>query len=356
MSLLVQIEKRLPQFNLSVCFETNNGALGILGGSGAGKSMTLRCIAGLETPTSGLIILNGRVLFDSAKGINLPARQRNVGFLFQNYALFPHLTVFENINFGLTAISKAESTRRIKEKIAAFRLRGLEDRLPHQLSGGQQQRVALARATIMKPELLLLDEPFSALDNYLRSQLEKELIEVLDDFEGTTLFVSHNLEEAYRVCQDLIILDNGRKIAFGEKEELFRNPPNYITAKVTGCKNISLARVIGPDTIEAIDWGCQLRLPQALPGNLSHVGIRAYHVTFLNDLGPENVFPCRLSKTTETPFSMTLYLTLNPLPDVTNSYHLQAEVFKEEWNTIKNRPFPWLVHLDPEHLFLTSKE
>jgi len=318
--------------------------------------MTLRCIAGLDTPTSGVIVLNGMSLFDSAKGINLPARDRNVGFLFQNYALFPHFTVSENISFGLRSVTKAESSRRTKEKIASFHLKGLEDRLPHQLSGGQQQRVALARATIMKPELLLLDEPFSALDNYLRSELEKELIEVLDGFEGTTLFVSHNLDEAYVVCQDLMILDNGRKVAYGEKEELFKNPPNYIAAKVTGCKNISEAKVVTTDTIEAVDWGCSLRLTQSLPDNVSHIGIRAHHLTFLDDLGPENVFPCRLSKISETPFGMNLYLTLNSLPDPTNSFHLQAEVFKEQWNIMKDRPFPWLVYLDPAHLFLMSNE
>jgi molybdate transport system permease protein len=260
----------------------------------------------------------------------------------------------ENIKFGLKSTSKAQDKRKITEKISSFRLEGLEDRLPHQLSGGQQQRVALARATIMEPELLLLDEPFSALDNYLRSQMEKELIEVLEGFDGTTLFVSHNLNEAYLVCHDLMILDNGRKIAHGKKEDLFKNPPNYTSAQVTGCKNISSVRVINSDTIEATDWGCRLKLAQSPPDNTTHVGIRAHHVTFVESLGPENVFPCWLNKTNETPFNMTLYLSLGS-PDAANSYHLQAEVFKEQWMMMKDRPFPWLVHLDPDRLFLTTE-
>ena len=354
MSLFVQIEKKLPQFNLEISFETDNGTLGILGGSGSGKSMTLRCIAGLETPTSGRIVLNNRVLFDSANGINVPARQRNVGLLFQNYALFPHLNVLENINFGLKSTSKARDIQKLKENIISFRLEGLEDRFPHQLSGGQQQRVALARAAVMEPELLLLDEPFSALDNYLRSQLEQELIEVLDRFAGSALFVSHNLEETYLVCQDLMILDNGRKIAYGEKEALFKNPPNYTAAQVTGCRNLCPAKVIAPDTIEAADWGCRLRVATP-PNKVTHVGIRAHHLTFVDNPGPDNVFPCRLTKTTETPFGMILNLTLDSSPDNANNNHLQAEIFKEQWLQMKDRPFPWLVHLDPDQLFLTNE-
>jgi molybdate transport system permease protein len=209
----------------------------------------------------------------------------------------------------------------------------------------------------MKPELLLLDEPFSALDNYLRSHLEKELLEVIDGFEGTTLFVSHNLDEAYLMCHDLMILDNGKKIAYGEKEALFKNPPNYAAAQVTGCKNISPAKLISPNTVQAADWDCLLKVSQVPlfpPGNTTHVGIRAHYLTFVNNLGPENVFPCWLTKTCETPFSMTLYLVLNSPPGAANSYHLQAEVFKEQWMIMKDRPFPWLVYLDPDRLFLTS--
>lgn len=356
MSLLVQIKKNLPQFNIDVSFETGKGALGILGRSGSGKSMTLRCIAGLETPTSGRIVLNGRILFDSVKGINLPAKQRGIGFLFQNYALFPHLNVVENIRFGLNGLAKSEEIRRVKEKIAAFGLEGLEGRFPHQLSGGQQQRAALARATIMEPELLLLDEPFSALDNYLRSQMEKELTEVLDSYKGVTLFISHNLEEAYRVCRNLIILDNGRKMAQGNREEIFKTPPNYVSAVVTGCRNLSAARAVDAQTVEALEWGCIFKISGPVPEGLTHVGIRAHHLAFVEKSEEPNVFPCWLAQTSETPHRVTLYLNLNSPPATSRSYHLQADVLKEQWEHIRELPCPWLVYLDPNHLFLTSEE
>lgn len=353
--LFVEIQKKYPAFELNVSFTSGNEALGVLGASGSGKSMTLRCIAGLETPDKGRIILNDRVLFDSEKKINLPSKIRNIGFLFQHYALFPHMTVAQNIAFGLSNLSKKERALRVAEKIAMARLEGFADRYPHQLSGGQQQRAALARALAAEPDALMLDEPFSALDNHLRSEMEKELIEVLNGFSGVTLFVTHNLDEAYRVCQDLIIIDNGKKIAQGEKEELFKNPPNYASAKVTGCKNISTARAVDSNTIEAVDWGYNLKVSRPLPANLAHVGIRAHHLNFVDNSDQENVFPCWLTHTSKTPHRITLYLTLNFPPGSSNSCHLQAEVSKEKWEIINDRPFPWLVHLEPNRLFLTNE-
>ncbi|MGK7957496.1 MAG: molybdate ABC transporter permease subunit, partial [Crocosphaera sp.] len=199
--LIVDIQKKLPGFTLNVSFSSNQLPLGLLGGSGAGKSFILRCIAGLETPDNGCIILNGRVLFDSRRGINVPIRDRRVGFLFQNYALFPHLTVAQNIAFGLPkTLSSLAIRQRVESQLMAVQLQGLGDRYPQELSGGQQQRVALARALASEPDILLLDEPFSALDTYLRDQLEKLLRLSLIHFPGATLFVSHNLEEAYRIC------------------------------------------------------------------------------------------------------------------------------------------------------------
>lgn len=195
--LIVDIQKKLPGFTLDVSFSSNQLPLGLLGGSGAGKSFILRCIAGLETPDEGCIILNGRVLFDSRRGINVPIRDRRVGFLFQNYALFPHLTVAQNIAFGLPkTLSPRAIRQRVEKQLLAVQLHGLGDRYPQELSGGQQQRVALARALASEPDILLLDEPFSALDTYLRDQLEKLLRLSLTHFPGATLFVSHNLEEA----------------------------------------------------------------------------------------------------------------------------------------------------------------
>ena len=234
MSLEVAVEKNIPGFRLAVEFTANGAPLGLLGPSGSGKSMTLRAIAGLDAPDRGRIVLHGRVLFDSEKRINVPARDRRIGFLFQNYALFPHLTVAQNIAFGLRHLTGPEQDRRVELHLAAARLEGLGGRFPGTLSGGEQQRVALARALAVQPEALLLDEPFSALDTHLRGALERQLRDTLETFQGSTLFVSHNLEEAYRVCGELIVLDRGSVAAHGPKEEIFRHPPTLEVARVTG--------------------------------------------------------------------------------------------------------------------------
>ena len=185
MSILVDIKKNFGEFQLDVKLEANNETVALLGPSSCGKSITLKCIAGIEKPDSGIIVVNNRVLFDSSKKINLSPQKRNTGYLFQQYASFPHMTVEENIAVGIQ-LPKKEKGAIIQEKIDAFFLTGLEKRYPGQLSGGQQQRVALARIFAAQPEILMLDEPFSALDSHLKWQLEQELMNVLDHYRGTT--------------------------------------------------------------------------------------------------------------------------------------------------------------------------
>ncbi|HHP7244943.1 MAG TPA: molybdate ABC transporter permease subunit, partial [Elainellaceae cyanobacterium] len=250
-NLVVRIEKQVSGFYLKVKFQTNSEPLGLLGESGSGKSMTLRCIAGLETPSQGRIVLNGRILFDSQKKINVPSRDRKVGLVFQNYALFPHLTVAQNIAFGMRDIPRRQRAAEVMKYLDRIGLTGLGDRYPHQLSGGQQQRVALARAIAIQPDILLLDEPLSALDTYLRSHIEKLLVEVLSQYQGVTLFITHKLEEAYRVCTNLLVLSGGQIQAAGTKEDIFEQPPTFEVAKVTECKNFSRARLLDHHHIEA---------------------------------------------------------------------------------------------------------
>lgn len=354
--LIVDIQKRLQSFALNVSFSTDEHALGLLGASGSGKSMTLRCIAGMETPTKGRIVLNERVLFDSERGINIPSRDRRIGFLFQNYALFPHLTVAQNIAFGIPKGTSAVTVKQqVETQLIAMQLEGLANRYPHQLSGGQQQRVALARAIASQPEALLLDEPFSALDTHLRSQLEKQLILTLSTYQGATLFVTHNLEEAYRVCRDLLVLQRGYAIAYGAKHEIFEHPGTFSVAQLTGCKNFSRAVGTASQEIEASDWGVRLRVIEPIPDSLSYIGIRAHQITFSNEPNQENTFPCHLAATIETPHRMTLYLKLNTSPNSPQDYHLQAEVFKEKWQVLKDRSFPWYVRLDPLRLMLMEE-
>jgi len=347
-----QFAAQRGSFSLRVEFATQRERVGILGESGAGKSMTLRMVAGLETPVEGRIQFNGRALYDSAHGVNLPARERGAGFVFQQYALFPHRTVAENVGFGLEQLSRAEREARVRGLLARMHLEELAARYPRQLSGGQQQRVALARALATEPRILLLDEPLSALDFHLRGLVEKELLDTLADYRGLTLYVSHSLEDVYRLCEEILVLARGQVLAFGPKEEIFRHPPSAEVARLTGCKNISRARVVEGGAVEALDWGVRVRVRQP-HGRAQYVGIRANHIAFADQPGGVNVFPCTLRESTETPFRRTLYLRLHG--DGGGGGQLQAEIQKERWEEIKDRPMPWNVRLDPELAFVMTE-
>ena len=354
--LIVNIQKQLPGFLLDVAFQTDQTPLGLLGGSGAGKSLILRCIAGLDTPDKGRIILNGRVLFDSDRGINLPPRDRACGFLFQNYALFPHLTIAENIAFGMVwGKSWREIKQEVEKQLIAVDLPGMGDRFPGEISGGQQQRVALARARASKPGIMLLDEPFSALDTYLRDKQEKLLRSNLTYYQGVTLFITHNLEEAYRVCPKLLVIDKGKIIASGTKQDVFERPGNFRTAQLTGCKNFSRAVAISDRHIEAIDWNCILEVIEPIPESLEYVGIRAHQLVFPETDNEPNTFPCWLATISETQHRMTLYLKLNQPVNHPEDYHLQAEVFKGKWQILKDYPFPWKIQLNSLQMVLLQK-
>ncbi|MEM9487017.1 MAG: molybdate ABC transporter permease subunit, partial [Cyanobacteria bacterium P01_F01_bin.116] len=373
LSLSVRLTKHLPNFTLNVSFSADNQPLGLLGTSGAGKSLILRCLAGIETPDAGRIVLNGRVLFDSEAGINVPICDRKIGILFQNYALFPHLTIAQNVAFGLHQKLPSDQLQSIvNQQLVAVHLEELAERYPHELSGGQQQRVALARALANQPEVLLLDEPFSALDTHLRDQIERQLIDRLQSYQGITLLVTHNLEEAYRVCHQLLILNRGAAIAQGSKHHIFEQPRSVSVAQLTGCKNLSPAITHGPNQVEARHWQCILHTVEPLPPNLAQIGIRAHQINFLEQiqdhpldsppvsLAPSpplhpNTFPCWLAATSETPHRMNLYLKLHRPPTNERDYHLQAEVIKAKWSALKDQPLPWKVYLDPLRLILLEE-
>lgn len=351
-SLSVEIKKPLAVFELDVTLQAGSQPLGLLGASGSGKSMTLRCIAGLETPAQGSIILNGRVLFDAQKGVNLPSQQRRVGLVFQNYALFPHMTVAENITFGLQQVSRLEQQRRLAEQVVAMQLQGLENCYPQQLSGGQQQRVALARALVVEPDILLLDEPFSALDTHLRHQVERQLRDTLATYKGVTLFVTHNIEEAYRVCADLVVLAKGQVVTAGSKADVLARPTTVNAAQMTGCKNISRAIAVGTHSLEALDWNCSLTVSEPVAADLAFVGMRAYQLRFTANLEQPNTFRCWLAQASETPHRITLYLKLHTPPQNSQDYHLQAEVLQEKWQQLQKQAWPWYVQLEPSRLML----
>ena len=236
MAVKVNIEKNFRDFSLKVDFEGSSAAIGLLGASGSGKSMTLRCIAGIETPDKGRIVINGKTVFDSEAGINLKPQKRRIGYLFQNYALFPTMTVEQNIRCGYRG-EKSSAREKVADLIRRYHLEGLEKRLPSQLSGGQQQRVALARMMIGEPEAILLDEPFSALDTFLKWNLELELADLLADFPGPILWVSHDLGECYRNCKTVCVMENGRSGAVTDMQVLVLHPATQDAARLAGCRN-----------------------------------------------------------------------------------------------------------------------
>lgn len=308
MSLYIDITKNLSSFNLDVSMESKSGIIGFLGASGSGKSMTLKCIAGLEKPSKGKIVINNKVLFDSEEKINIKTRDRRVGFLFQNYALFPHMTIKDNIEIGLDKISKVEKSKLSYNYIKKFGLEGLENRYPWQLSGGQQQRVALARALITSPDILLLDEPFSALDNHLRASMERELVDILKDYKGTVVFVTHDIAEAYRICDKIIVFDGGKAKDIRDKNALFKAPQSLAEAKLTGCKNISKAKKLDNNFIFAEEWNLKLKCLADIKDNINYIAIRSHNIKLYKDEEEENVFEVLIENIVENPFDYTLYI------------------------------------------------
>ncbi|WP_405293657.1 sulfate/molybdate ABC transporter ATP-binding protein [Methanobrevibacter sp.] len=305
--LKVNIQKELKEFDLEVDFELKNKRLGILGPSGCGKSMTLKSIAGIVTPDNGVISLNTgeeTVYFDSNNKINLKPQKRNVGYLFQNYALFPNMTVEENIAAGLP---KNHDGTIVSEMIKRFHLESLEKRHPRQLSGGQQQRVALARIMAYSPDVILLDEPFSAMDTFLKEQLRVELSNSLRDFDGFSIMVTHDRDEAFQFCDELIVLDEGKIIAKGDTYEIFENPRKVQVARLTGCKNISKIEVIDDYHLKSLDWGIIFEVSEKISPNITHIGIRAHDFSAA-EKGDVNSFDTLNSTKLEMPFEWEITL------------------------------------------------
>ena len=307
MPIKVQIKKKLDSFLLDMEFQSESRRIGILGASGCGKSMTLKCIAGIETPDEGHIEVEGRTLFDRENRTDLKPQKRNVGYLFQNYALFPTMTVEKNIAAGLKG-TRREKEARVREMMIKFQLQGLGKRLPGQLSGGQQQRVALARIMAYEPDVILLDEPFSALDMHLRDRLQQELMEMLADYKGTVVMVSHNRDELYRFSEDMVVIDEGHVAAAGETKELFRNPVSREAARLTGCKNFSRIRRVDAHMAEAADWGVTLHTEREIPEDVQWFGYRAHDFVPVWGERGENMLRFDLESTALLPFERNYYL------------------------------------------------
>ena len=322
MALTVDIQKRLGAFQLDAHFQADSReTLALLGASGCGKSVTLRCIAGILRPDAGHIELDGRVLYDSAAKINLPPQKRRVGYLFQQYALFPNMTVAQNIGSAVADRSRRASAA--AEKIRAFRLEGLEQKRPFQLSGGQQQRVALARILASEPALLLLDEPFSALDSYLKYQLELELADALAAFPGPVVWVSHDRGEVYRNCPRVCVMDAGHSEPVRSMEALFRDPGTESAARLSGCKNYVEAVPRGR-SVYVPAWNVTLACGREVKPDLSTIGIRAHYVR-LSESGGENTLRCRVERVIQDVFETVLLLRPQDASDDAPLLRLAAE-------------------------------
>ncbi len=362
MAVSVDIEKRVGDFHLRVKLESNSRRIGVLGASGCGKSMTLKCIAGIETPDAGRIVVDGNRLFDRDSKINLRPQNRNIGYLFQNYALFPAMTVEQNISAGLKG-TKEEKKSRVQEMVKKFQIQGLEKRLPGELSGGQQQRVALARIMAYEPDVILLDEPFSALDDFLKNRLQQEMQEMLKDYEGTVIMVSHSRDEIYRFGEELLIMDQGTNIEYGRTKDVFANPEKREAARLTGCKNFAGLRRLGDQEAEIPDWGVTLKTTRKIPEYAMYFGYRAHDFEPVwEPKSTANIMKVNVESIAELPFERQFYLQpsrrgTDPESELEPGMEPKPEpepvcwfVQREELACLQEKGVPEYLHLSEEKM------
>ena len=344
--LYADIHRKIGGFDLNVMIESDASRIGILGESGSGKSMTLKSIAGIEEVDSGHIEVDGRVLYDSSDKTDLKPQKRNVGYMFQNYALFPTMNVMKNVMAGLGKQTE-ENRNKAADMLRRFRMDGYEDKLPGELSGGQQQRVALARIMVTEPDLILLDEPFSALDSYLRDRMQVEMLEMLEDYTGQVVMVSHSRDELYRFSEELFIVNEGHIIRHGETKSVFREPESTIAARLTECKNFSAAKVVNDHEIEATDWEVTLKLNRKIPAGITSVGYRAHYFNPVWGEKQENCIRFNLLRVDDLPFEKNYYIrTLDK--DAPICWFVQAE----EQKIIEAKGLPDYLKLTEEGILL----
>ncbi|MGD0152733.1 MAG: ABC transporter ATP-binding protein [Thermacetogeniaceae bacterium] len=334
--LKVRIRKNLPGFNLDVAFAVNQEILAVIGPSGSGKTMTMLCIAGLIQPDEGYIRLNSKVLYDSDSGLNLPPQQRRVGFVFQNYALFPHLTVRDNIAFGIRHLSRQEVEDRVWRLLDKMHIQELGHRYPRQLSAGQQQRVALGRALAPEPEVLLMDEPFSALDTYVKEQLERELLALQHFYQGNILFVTHDLSEGYKLSSKIAVYESGRILQCDSKQQVIAAPANRAVARLTGVRNLMAGAVVEIEDssvwVAVPELGGRLRVTIRDAAQLAidqqvTIGIRAEYVQVADHLD-ENTFLGKVSQAVEGVASINYSVRVHGT--ATAGHDLEASLSKSE--------------------------
>jgi molybdate transport system ATP-binding protein len=304
MTLHATVRTRLShRFTLDLSIDAPPGITIVFGASGSGKSTLLRCVAGLVTPAAGRIVVGARTLYDSAAAVNAPPQQRHIGFVFQHLALFPHLTVRQNVEYGLAGRAAAERTDRLDSIVPRFHIEGLLDRLPRHLSGGERQRVALARALVTDPDVLLLDEPLSALDYPAQSQIIEDLRECNAAQRIPILYVTHSHREVFALGERVVVLDRGRVLATGTPHEVIDLPAHETIAQLAGFENLFTAAVVARRPATGVmqcrleDTTTDLEVPMGIAdvGASVRVAIRAGDILLATEeprgLSARNVLP-----------------------------------------------------------------
>ncbi len=356
MSLSLDIKKAYPGFSLDIQLEAGEERVALLGASGCGKSCTLRCIAGVETPDEGRIVVNGTVFFDSREGVNLSPQERKTALLFQNYQLFPNLTVADNVCAGMDAKVPAATRRDLARRyLAIFGMAGFADRYPTRLSGGQQQRVALARMIAARPGIYMFDEPFSALDSYLKSALEQNMLDLFEVVPSTVVYVSHDIDEACRLCERIVVMHDGRVEEVGTPAELMRRPQTLATLRLTGCKNTSRARKVGPTSVEATEWGMVFDVGAPVPDDVAYLGVRASYFHRDNRAEPgRNTYDLVVARVSDSRFERLVLLD-PPRPDAPSRLQWRVNLVDADPDALPRAGDVLRMHFDASRIHLVCR-
>ena len=312
MEMEVKIHKKLGEYELDVHWKSTKKRIGILGASGSGKSLTLKSIAGIEHPDQGHIQIGDHVLYDSDSRICLKPQKRNVGYMFQNYALFPTMTVEQNVGAGLAGNKK-------KARIMAY-----------------------------EPSVILLDEPFSALDVFLKDRLQQEMMELLSDYDGTVILVSHSRDEIYRFSEELLVIDDGKQICYGDTKAIFDCPEQVEAARLTGCKNIVRVKRLDEHSIEISDWGTRLHLEQEIDAEITHIGLRAHEFIPVWGEREDNCIPVKEKGKAEFPFEWKYFLK----GETEESDDICWYVQKNLWDELTEKGIPDYLKLPEKEILL----
>ena len=329
-------------FSLQAKMDIADRRNGILGASGCGKSMTLKALAGILTPDEGRIELGDRVLFDSRAGINVPARERGIGYLFQNYALFPNMNTEQNIGAGLRG-GKKEIRAKVEAIMERLRLTQLSGHFPSQMSGGQQQRVALARILVRKPKVILLDEPFSALDAYMQDAMQQELMEILSEYDGITVMVSHDRDILYRFSEKLFVMGQGCFLRDGTVKEIFAEPVYKEAASVDD------------HTIDVVSWGITLHTSHILPSQFSFIGYRAHDFVPVYGGRRENCIRFAQYEKAELPFEVNYYAAPEK-EDWKREEMLSWFVQREDWPLLNEKGVPDYLQFQEDKILILRED